>query len=173
MAFSSEHFFLPFFINFNFNKAKLIVCKMKKQILQQSYPSDNSSQFATEFPLASATEWGLYFFSEYFFNPFLPSLPPYLSPWETDYIKKHCKINNCLDGEMCCFFPPLFYILISDPYLDPTVSDRNIDISWRKIRFLYTGDESCKLCCVDRTRSRAGGSFWWSKEGLNTSPSSL
>lgn len=55
-------FLLFFFLNFNFNKAKLIVCEMKKWILQQSYPSDNSSQFAKEFPLASAMEQGLYFF---------------------------------------------------------------------------------------------------------------
>lgn len=74
---------------------------------------------------------------------------------------------------MCCFFPPLFYILISDPNLDPTVSDRNIDISRGKIRFLYTGDKSCKLCRVDRTRSRAGGSFWWPGEGLKTAPAPL
>lgn len=41
---------------------------MKEQILQQSYPSDNSSQFAMEFPLASATEQGLYFFLRVFFT---------------------------------------------------------------------------------------------------------
>lgn len=35
---------------------------MKKWILQQSDPSDNSSQSATEVPLAPATEQGLYFF---------------------------------------------------------------------------------------------------------------
>lgn len=64
-AFPSDGFSLFvifFFLNFNFNKAKLIVCEMKKWILQQSYPSDNSSQFAKEFPLASAMEQGLYFF---------------------------------------------------------------------------------------------------------------
>lgn len=60
-AFPSDDFFRYFF-NFSFNKAKLIVCEMKNGILQQSYPSDNSSQFAMEFPLASATEQGLYFF---------------------------------------------------------------------------------------------------------------
>lgn len=54
--------FFRYFFNFNFNKAKLIVCEMKKWILQQSYSFDNSSQFAAEFPLASATEQGLYFF---------------------------------------------------------------------------------------------------------------
>lgn len=87
--------------------------------------------------------------------------------------KNHCKINNCLHREMRWVFPPLFYIPISDPNLDPTASDRNIDISREKIRFLYTGDESCKLCCVDRTRSRAGGSFCWPGEGLNTIPAAL
>lgn len=75
---------------------------------------------------------------------------------------------------MCRFFPPsLFYIPISDPDLDPTASDRNIDISRGKIRFLHPGDESCKLCRVDRTRSRAGGSFWWPGEGLNITPAPL
>lgn len=54
--------FFFFLILINFNKAKLIVRKMKKQILQQSYPSDNSSQFATKFLLTLAMERGLYFF---------------------------------------------------------------------------------------------------------------
>lgn len=79
-------FFFSFFFNFNFNKAKLIVCEMKEWILQQSYPSDNSWQFATEFPLASAMEQGLhFFFSEYFF--LLPFSPPHTTR-ETDYMKK-------------------------------------------------------------------------------------
>lgn len=87
--------------------------------------------------------------------------------------KNYCKINNFLHRERFGFFPPLFYILISDPNLDSTASDRNIDISREKIRFLYTGDKSCKLCCVDRTRSRAGGSLCWPGEGVNTIPAPL
>lgn len=83
---SDDFFFSVFFFNFNFNKAKLIVCEMKEWILQQSYPSDNSWQFATEFPLASAMEQGLhFFFSEYFF--LLPFSPPHTTR-ETDYMKK-------------------------------------------------------------------------------------
>lgn len=77
--------FFSLFFNFNFNKAKLIVCEMKKWILKQSYPSDNSSQFATEFPLASATEQGLYFFFQDYFL-LLPFPPPHTR--ETDCMKK-------------------------------------------------------------------------------------
>lgn len=144
---------------------------MKKWILQQSDPSDNSPQSATEVPLAPATEQGLCFFSKRVFL-LLPFPPPHTT-WATDCVQKHHKTNNCLHREVCGFFPPLFYILICDPNLDPRVSDRNIDISRGKIEFLYTGDESCKLCCVDRTTSHAGGSFWWPEEGLNNTPAPL
>lgn len=86
-AFRWDDFFFPhFFFNFNFNKAKLIVCEMKEWILQQSYPSDNSWQFATEFPLASAMEQGLHFFFWVYF--FLLPFPPPHTTRETDYMKK-------------------------------------------------------------------------------------
>lgn len=72
---------------------------------------------------------------------------------------------------MCCFSPPppLFYIPVSDPNLDPRANDRNIDISQREIRFPDTGDLSCKLCCVDRAGPVLVGPPGI-LEGLSTAP---
>lgn len=80
---------------------------MKKQILQQSYPSDNSSQFETEVPLPSAAEWGLYFFFwEYFFLLLPVSLPH--TTWESDYINKTVKQITTFSGKRVVSFPLSF-----------------------------------------------------------------